>query len=175
MEHVLTNHSQELTARSAEPRPPVLASVMSEKEGASSDQTTDGSRTRLPVGLWLGILALMGICGALLYWFPPEQYALYPHCLFYSWTGWQCPGCGGLRAAHQLLHGHIAAALHLNPLLFVLLALAGIYTGGRLLSLLTHRDWLRWLRHPFWLWLLLGFTLVFTLVRNLPPGFWNRF
>jgi hypothetical protein len=33
--------------------------------------------------------------------------------------GAPCPGCGSLRAAHQLLHGHFQEAWALNPTLMI--------------------------------------------------------
>lgn len=43
-----------------------------------------------------------------------------PICSFYLVTGFRCPGCGGLRAAHALLHGDIAGAWKYNPLVVLL-------------------------------------------------------
>ena len=39
-------------------------------------------------------------------------------CLFKALTGWDCWGCGGQRAFHQLLHGNYQTAFHLNALIF---------------------------------------------------------
>jgi hypothetical protein len=80
----------------------------------------------LPVGL--GVLLF---CGAVvLYAFNPTEHPFYPRCWLYAVTGWQCPGCGGLRATHQLLHGNLAAAWMLNPLA-VLLTPAGAWMAWR--------------------------------------------
>ena len=69
---------------------------------------------------WLSGAALLGVLGVL--WAAePHGQVWYPRCLLYAATGLQCPGCGGLRAAHALLHGDLAAAWHLNPLLICLL------------------------------------------------------
>jgi hypothetical protein len=82
-------------------------------------------------------------------------------------TGLQCPGCGSLRAIHQLLHGHFAAAFRLNALLMVSLPFVGWFG-------------LRWLRarmknspapiviRPIWLWCGFGVLVVFGVLRNLP-------
>ena len=48
-------------------------------------------------------------------------------------TGWDCPGCGTLRAAHQLTHGNLAAAWRLNPLA-VALAPVAFWLGLRELA-----------------------------------------
>jgi hypothetical protein len=53
--------------------------------------------------------------------FPPEQYAFYPRCPIYEWTGLLCPGCGATRALAALAHGNLAEALHWNALVTMLL------------------------------------------------------
>ncbi len=55
-----------------------------------------------------------------LFVFDPARNSFYPQCAFKRLTGWDCPGCGGLRATHQLMHGNVRAAFALNPLLFVI-------------------------------------------------------
>ena len=54
-----------------------------------------------------------------LFCFNPEGHGFYPRCPLFLLTGWQCAGCGTLRAAHHLLHGHLSQAIALNPLLVV--------------------------------------------------------
>ena len=53
---------------------------------------------------------------AVLFAFDPSVTAWYPSCPLYALTGWLCPFCGSMRAAHALLHGHVETALRLNPL-----------------------------------------------------------
>lgn len=43
----------------------------------------------------------------------------FPPCPFLHLTGWWCPGCGGLRMTHDLLHGDLAAAATDNLFLLV--------------------------------------------------------
>ena len=44
----------------------------------------------------------------------PARPGHYPGCPFFALTGKYCPGCGGLRAIHDLTHGDILAALSSN-------------------------------------------------------------
>ena len=51
----------------------------------------------------------------------PADSGLFPPCLFREITGYQCPGCGALRALHQMFNGHILAAASYNSLVFAAL------------------------------------------------------
>lgn len=123
-------------------------------------------------GVWLAP-ALVGLglaTAALLYAFPPGQYALYPRCLFFQVTGLQCPGCGGLRAAHHLLHGEWAMAWRLNPLAVLVGPAAVLYGAAEWFRRRTGRDYLRACRGRGWIWATVAALVVFTIVRNLPAG-----
>ena len=48
-----------------------------------------------------------------------------PRCLLKTWTGVPCLTCGGYRALNALVHGHLLAAIRLQPLLS-LLAIAAV-------------------------------------------------
>ncbi len=119
---------------------------------------------------WLlpGLLLAMTTIGlAVLFWFDPARHAFYPLCVFHSATGLLCPGCGSLRALHQLLHGNMAAAFRLNAFLVVSLPL--------LLALGATFFWRATQRRPFslplkWVWLFVGAGMVFGILRNLPGG-----
>jgi hypothetical protein len=107
------------------------------------------------------------VAALILFFFDPARTSFYPICMFHQVTGLQCPGCGGLRALHQLLHGHILAALHLNVLAVVSVPILAFI--GAMLTLRRVRQ------APFALatrpaWLLWAFSLVvaFGILRNLP-------
>jgi hypothetical protein len=110
---------------------------------------------------------LAGVVLLVLFCFDPRQYHFYPVCLFHQTTGLLCPGCGALRALHQLLHGHLAAAFRFNPMLVGSLSLL-IWFGLR-------HGWPRRKRdlgaasiRPLWLWVALGAVLIVSVLRNLP-------
>lgn len=52
----------------------------------------------------------------LLFVFDPAVTAWFPSCPLNALTGWLCPFCGSLRAAHALLRGNLVAALHFNAM-----------------------------------------------------------
>ena len=105
--------------------------------------------------------------GAVLFFFNPDTHGFYPVCLFHKLTGWNCPGCGGTRAAYQLLHGRLLNALRDNAL-FVLTFVALTVHGGWFV--------VRRIRHqpatlavpPKVLWTFLILTAAFGVLRNLP-------
>ncbi|GAA1096084.1 DUF2752 domain-containing protein [Nocardioides dubius] len=87
-------------------------------------------------------------------------------------TGWDCPGCGGLRAVHHLSDGDLIAAASSNLLLVV--AVPFLVLG-----------WVIWLRRSWqgrptrlmdWpapvAWTAVAVIVIFTVLRNLPAGSW---
>ena len=70
----------------------------------------------------LGALLVIGVAAAR--WLPAE---LLPPCNFHRLTGYPCLTCGGTRAAQALSRLDLAAAFRLNPLVALLLVLAGPY------------------------------------------------
>lgn len=105
---------------------------------------------------------------AILFVFDPATAGFYPVCALHELTGWQCPGCGGLRAAHQLSHGHLAAAWRLNPFVILLLPVA-LWLGLReIVRAWTGRQWPGLVTRPFFGWLLAGALVVFGVLRNVP-------
>lgn len=62
----------------------------------------------------------VGTALAVLHACDPAADGRFPPCPWLWLSGWQCPGCGVLRATHALLHGDLAAAWHLNPLWLLL-------------------------------------------------------
>lgn len=65
------------------------------------------------------IWSLLIAGAAYLFIFDPGKSGFFPLCPFRFLTGLTCPGCGGTRALHQLLHGNFETAFTLNPLLLI--------------------------------------------------------
>jgi hypothetical protein len=111
-------------------------------------------------GYVLGALATVAAL-VVLYLFAPAEHAFYPRCIFYSMTGLACPGCGSLRAVHNLLHGELVAAFRLNPLVMVVLpplAAIRLVRGEAAFASL----------RPVWIWVVLSVIVLFSVLRNLP-------
>jgi hypothetical protein len=66
-------------------------------------------------------------CAVVLFLYSPREHSFYPVCMFNRFTGLLCPGCGGLRAAHELLHGNVVAAFRHNPLFVASLPVLAAY------------------------------------------------
>lgn len=135
---------------------------------------TANKLTRSPSHWWLVACGLtLFVAAIVLFMFNPVETRLYPTCWFYRSTGLLCPGCGSLRALHQLVHAHFLAAFRLNPLLMISLPF---------LIALTWRRWRE--RHlppricsttSVWVvWLGFAVVLGFGVLRNLPAFDWLR-
>jgi hypothetical protein len=110
---------------------------------------------------------------AVLHFRDPHVSGSYGYCPFYELTGYWCPGCGGLRAAHNLSEGHVLDAVHSNVLLLPLLVLIGVWWAHWAVNRWNGR------RRPFpfragpvTLWVSMALLAVFTVVRNTPWGAW---
>jgi hypothetical protein len=127
----------------------------------------EASRQRFigaPAAVVAGSLALAAI---VLFCFDPSRVPIYPVCLFHRTTGLLCPGCGGLRAAHQLLHGHLVAAFRFNPLLILALP-PGLWLGAKYAVCRARHQPASLSIRPIWLWISLAVVLGFSVWRNLP-------
>lgn len=71
----------------------------------------------------------------------------YGMCPILAFTGFLCPTCGGLRTVHDLAHFDILGAWAMNPLLTVVLPIAGLmllawwWRAWRGLPRLSPPDW----------------------------------
>lgn len=99
----------------------------------------------------------------------PSEPGHYPTCPFLAVTGYNCPGCGSLRALHALTNGELATAADFN--LLTVLAAAPVVVAWALWLRRERRGAPRRFALPaVAVWSLLALVLVFAVVRNLPFG-----
>lgn len=118
-----------------------------------------------PAAVLAGVVAAFGYVGTV----DPNEPGHYPVCPLLRLTGLACPGCGGLRSAHAVAHGDIAAAFGSNAVAVVGYAVFAVLwvlwtvraASGRPLRIAP--------RAVHW-WAIGSVVLVFTVVRNLPFG-----
>jgi len=119
----------------------------------------------------LGATAVVAMAAGglgVVYLLDPDTSDLYPTCPFLAITGLYCPGCGTLRALHQLTRGHPLAALDLNPLMMLLLPFVAYFLASHAMLAVMGRPLRRFFVRPELIWTLLGIILVYWLLRNVP-------
>ncbi|HWJ84074.1 MAG TPA: DUF2752 domain-containing protein [Cellulomonas sp.] len=97
----------------------------------------------------------------------PNAPGHYPTCPFLFLTGLYCPGCGSLRALHDLTHLDVAGAWGMNPLLVLVVpVLLAFWVSWSV------RSWRgaprRRVIPALWINLFLGLVLAFWVARNIP-------
>ena len=124
-------------------------------------------RPRFSIEQWLigGLLVAVVAGIAILFFFDPVRVPIYPVCAFHQVTGLDCPGCGGLRATHALLHGHISEALHFNAMVVFSAPLFLVWAGWSLARKAQDKPIPF---QPSWLWIFFSVWLVFSVMRDLP-------
>lgn len=119
----------------------------------------------VPLGVLGAVAAGFAYVGAV----DPNQPGHYPLCPLLHYTGLYCPGCGGLRGAYALVHGHLGEALRCNAVAvagYAVLAVVWTLWFGRALRGRRFAPALP----PAGLYAVCGLLLAFTVVRNLPFG-----
>ncbi|MEU3505585.1 DUF2752 domain-containing protein [Streptomyces hundungensis] len=126
---------------------------------------TSARRLLVPLGTLAAVASAFAYVGLV----DPNEPGHYPVCPLLRFTGVYCPGCGGLRSAHDFVTGHFATAVHSNALAVAgYLVLAAVWVlwavrsarGLPLRIALSDRQW----------WLVGAAVLIFSVVRNLPFG-----
>jgi hypothetical protein len=124
-------------------------------------------------GLLAAMFAAAAVAFVMLRVFDPATSGVFPPCPVRYLTGWYCPGCGSLRAVHQLLHGNLRAAWAMNPLTVILLPFLTYGLGAFALDEVRGLD-MRVPRLPqvflpaAWIRALGVAIILFGIVRNLP-------
>ena len=125
-------------------------------------EPSSSSRTAVRAGV-IGTGAVLA--GALAYigLGDPHRPGFFPACPFKTLTGFECPGCGGLRMTHDVLHGDFGAAVMDNVFLLVGLPSLVVWLAVR-------RRRGRRLMPPAAIITVVVAVVAWTVVRNI-PGF----
>jgi len=118
--------------------------------------------------LLAALLAAIAVGAVLLEVFDPATSGIFPPCPVRYLTGWYCPGCGSLRAIHQLLHGNLRAAWALNPLTVVLLPFLTYGLASFALFKLREQELPQPYLRASWIRALCVVIILFGIARNLP-------
>ena len=113
----------------------------------------------LPIGI-----ALLGI---VYYVLDPGQHILFPQCLFYTATGYFCPGCGSQRAIHGLLHLDIAGVADSNFLFIPAVLAIGYHYCHKPLNNTFKLSLPNIFYMKYTPWIILGIVVLFWITRNL--------
>jgi hypothetical protein len=139
----------------------------------AEEHTQDRPGAGAPWSVHRGLAALVALALlggiAILLFFNPSEHSFYPICLLHATTGLQCPGCGSLRALHQILHGNVVAAFKFNPITVLAVPLA-IVIAIRMLVLKMRGKSVRFEVRPLCLWAIVGLLILFTFIRNFVMG-----
>lgn len=139
------------------------------QEVASTRFDRSGWRRLLPHA---AVLAGVGAATTYVWAVDPHQPGHYPVCLTYALTGVYCPGCGMLRATHDLVHLDLSGALSMNPLSVPLYLAVGVLFALWVRGSWTGRGLPSW-DPPRWFPALLVVLFVgYTVARNVPGWTW---
>lgn len=116
------------------------------------------------IGLGVGILGL-GMILLIKVLHIPIWDAL-PGCVFYTVTGYYCPGCGGTRAVAALLKGRIFTSLYYHPFVLYMAVYYAAYEGSHTLSIMTNRKVRGFRFCPLYFYVGIGLIIVQWAVKN---------
>lgn len=115
-------------------------------------------------GRKIAVIATLIAITAIYFFINPAEINFGVQCFFYKTTGLYCPGCGGQRAFHSLLHGNFQRAFHYNLLIYLMIPLVAakfyeeIFEKKLIPSFLFSKQFLI---------ILIIFVVIFTVLRNI--------
>lgn len=118
--------------------------------------------------LLAGSAAAIAAAMVMLRVFDPATSGIFPPCPVRYLTGWYCPGCGSLRAIHQLLHGNLQAAWAMNPLTILFLPYVSYGLASYCLATIRGRGLPEIFLPAVWIRVLCALIVLFGIARNLP-------
>ena len=112
-------------------------------------------------------LALLGGI-AVLFAYDPASSGVFPRCPFFAMTSFHCPGCGTLRALHQLFNGNLITAFGLNPLMMLSLPFVAYSSTSRIVQKVRGQALPTVFVPSGWIWALSVVVISFGVLRNVP-------
>ncbi|WP_274557307.1 DUF2752 domain-containing protein [Streptomyces spiramyceticus] len=122
-------------------------------------------RLAAPVATLAGVAAAFAYVGAV----DPNEPGHYPVCPLLQITGIYCPGCGGLRSAHGVATGDLAAALGANAMAVVGYGVFAVLWAVWVVRATKGIPMRITLRPVYW-WSIGAVAAIFSVIRNLPFG-----
>jgi hypothetical protein len=119
----------------------------------------------IAAGLGVGTLAL-------LHFRDPHVEGSYGLCPVYALFGVYCPGCGGMRAMHNLTDGDILDSLHSNLLALPLTIAFAVFVIDWIVRARRGRRWRVPGLSAVTVWSFFGLLAFYTVLRNTPWGTW---
>nr|WP_229684074.1 DUF2752 domain-containing protein [Nocardia camponoti] len=119
----------------------------------------------IAAGLGVGALVLLHVRD-------PHVEGSYGICPVYGLFGLYCPGCGGMRAMHNLTNGHLIDSLHSNILAIPLTVAFAVWVTDWFLRARHGQKWRLPRLHPAVVWGFFALLTVYTVLRNTPWGTW---
>jgi hypothetical protein len=118
--------------------------------------------------VFVGMMVFLAAGLVLLRIYNPATSTLFPPCPVHYLTGWYCPGCGSLRAIHQLLQGDLRAAWTMNPLSMLLFPFLAYGLAREGIAYLRGRPSPQFAVPGAWIRALCALIVLFGIIRNLP-------
>lgn len=87
-------------------------------------------------------------------------------CIFYTLTGFYCPGCGGTRAFSAMVHGHFVRSFYLHPLVIYASVLYIVYMMSHTLSIFNPKLKGMKLKDAY-LYIAIGIVFVNLIIKNI--------
>lgn len=147
--------------------PPPPASVESHAAETAGAESGTGSRSTGRSAKWALVgLSVVGLSYVAIV--DPGRPNLVPGCAFKAVTGLDCPGCGGTRAAHALLHGDIGNAINHNVLATVAMVVTVVWLATNFVLRKFGREPIRFRMTTGWGIALAVLVGAFWILRNVP-------
>ncbi|MFA5403902.1 MAG: DUF2752 domain-containing protein [Ignavibacteria bacterium] len=113
------------------------------------------------------IIFVTAACLLTLYLLNPAVYTYHPPCYLYLLTGKLCPGCGGMRGMHQLLHGNLNEAFKLNLLLILFIPFGVYYLLSQFSILIFNKSFPDLISIKYIFYPVLFIVVLYWILRNL--------